>query len=312
MPIRQAAAVIGSIALGLLAALLFAAAGALQHSVTRRAAVAGPARTGWVPVVGLVGRLLRSPVWLGGLACNVLGFAAHATALHLGSITIVQALLAVQLMFALPLAAARTGSAPLARDWLGTLAVCAGIAALVGVRGDVPQTTERGAAAAWLAVAALALMTALIAAARLRHRHPPTRTALIGVAAGTGFSVTAAFTVIVTDDLARRGPMATLLHWPVLCLALSGLVAAVLVQEAFASGSFPVALAPVVLRGTGSNRLAWLAAGSSAGGQDGRLVRGKSDARGAPAGGAVAHGIHSSEDAARGGHFRRGAAARPG
>lgn len=244
----DAAAVIGSIALGLLAALFFAAAGALQHSVTRRVALASAAAdTGLLPVLGLVGRLLRSPIWLCGLACNVLGFGAHATALHLGSITIVQALLAVQLMLALPFATFRTGSYPLARDWLGTLAVCAGIATLVGVRGSVPQTVERGAAAPLMALAAVVLMAALVMVARSVRHHAPTRTALVGVAAGTGFSVTAAFTVIVTDDLSRRGPWATLLHWPIVCLALSGLVAALLVQQAFASGSFPTALTAMTI-----------------------------------------------------------------
>ncbi|MBB5873200.1 drug/metabolite transporter (DMT)-like permease [Allocatelliglobosispora scoriae] len=235
---------IASIALGLLAALLFATAGALQHSVTRRVALARPPGhgAGWLPVLGLLGRVLRSPVWLAGLACNVLGFAAHATALHLGSITIVQALLAVQLMFALPLATARTGSAPLARDWIGTICVCAGIGALVATRGSVPQTVERATAAPVLALAAVLLMTGLVAVARTR-RHSPTRTALVGVAAGTGFSVTAAFTVIVTDDLARG----MLLHWPLACLGLAGLIAALLVQEAFASGSFPTALTAMTI-----------------------------------------------------------------
>ncbi|MEU7819293.1 DMT family transporter [Catellatospora sp. NPDC049133] len=227
--------------LGLLAAALFAAAAALQHRVTRAVAQArGDTDGHWLPVLGTVARLLRSPVWLAGLGCNVLGFAAHASALHTGSIAIVQALLAVQLMFALPMAYTRTGRPPAARDWLGTAAVCAGLAVLVLARGGVAQTVRREPLPAVL-LAAIVLVAVLLTVARSRPGRTA-RTALTGVAAGTGFSTTAVLTVVVADQLATRGPLTAALDWPLYALALSGLVAAVLAQEAFGSGSLPAAL----------------------------------------------------------------------
>ncbi|WP_186315691.1 DMT family transporter [Catellatospora sichuanensis] len=227
--------------LGLLAAALFAAAAALQHRVTRTVAQArGDTAGHWLPVLGTVARLLRSPVWLAGLGCNVLGFAAHASALHTGSIAIVQALLAVQLMFALPMSYTRTGRPPAARDWLGTAAVCAGLAVLVLTRGGVAQTVRREPLPAVL-LAAIVLIGVLLTVARSRLGRTA-RTALTGVAAGTGFSTTAVLTVVVADQLAVRGPVTTALDWPVYALGLSGLVAAVLAQEAFGSGSLPAAL----------------------------------------------------------------------
>jgi drug/metabolite transporter (DMT)-like permease len=228
------------IALALLSALWFAAAGALQHSATRSIALERGAVHGWLPVLGLLRRILASRVWWIGLALNGLGFLFHSAALHLGSITVVQALLSVQLMFALPFATARTRTLPLARDWIGTAAVCLGIVTLVAARGPVPQTLERqGLVPLFTAVAALA-MAALLAAARLWHRTA--RTALVGVAAGVGFSVTATFIIIVADQIVHSGPLGALSHWHVYALAASGLVAAVIAQDAFASGSFPAAL----------------------------------------------------------------------
>lgn len=253
------------IALALLAALLFAAAGALQHFVTRSVALATAsqavpaetphahtstarvARSGWLPVLALLSRLLRSRIWLYGLACNVLGFVVHASALHLGSIIVVQALLAVQLLFALPFATIRLGRAPLARDWLGTLAICTGLITLLLLRGAVPQTVERRGWVPIVATTALLLVAALMATARTARLADQTRTALVAVAAGIGFSVTAVFTVVVTDELARQGFWGTMLDWPVYCLALSGLIAALLVQDAFTSGSFPTALTAMTI-----------------------------------------------------------------
>ncbi|GAA1644825.1 DMT family transporter [Catellatospora bangladeshensis] len=232
---------ITSTLLGLLAAALFAVAAALQHRVTRAVAHArGDAPGRLLPVLGIVRRLLGSPVWLAGFCCNVLGFTAHAAALHTGAIGIVQALLAVQLMFALPMAYARTGRPPSARDWAGTAAVCVGLAVLVLARGGVAQTVRRGPLPAVL-VAAVVLIAVLLLLARSRSGQG-VRTALAGGAAGAGFSTTAVLTVVVADQLAARGPVSVALDWPVYALALSGLVAAVLAQEAYASGGLPTAL----------------------------------------------------------------------
>ncbi|MFC7758494.1 hypothetical protein ACFQY4_11235 [Catellatospora bangladeshensis] len=176
---------ITSTLLGLLAAALFAVAAALQHRVTRAVAHArGDAPGRLLPVLGIVRRLLGSPVWLAGFCCNVLGFTAHAAALHTGAIGIVQALLAVQLMFALPMAYARTGRPPSARDWAGTAAVCVGLAVLVLARGGVAQTVRRGPLPAVL-VAAVVLIAVLLLLARSRSGQG-VRTALAGARRAPG------------------------------------------------------------------------------------------------------------------------------
>lgn len=235
---------LASIVLALVSALCFAAAGALQHRTTRALAlsVTMPARRSrrWLPVLGLLLPMSRERIWWCGFACNVLGFAFHAVALHLGSITIVQALLCVQLMFALPFATARNRSLPLTRDWIGTSAVCLGIITLIAARGTVPQTGERDQLLPAVALAAVLIMVCLVALARLTRDTG--RTALVGTGAGVGFSLTAVLTIVVADDLVQSGFAPLLASWHLYALALSGLLAAILVQDAFASGSFPAAL----------------------------------------------------------------------
>jgi hypothetical protein len=232
------------IILALLSALWFAAAGALRHSATRSIALRTPDAPSWLPVLGLPRQMFTHRTWWIGLSCNVLGFLFHSAAPHLGSITIVQALLSVQLMFAVPFATARSRGLPLARDWIGSAAVCLGLVTLIAARGPVPQTMHRVHLLPLFAATAVLTMAALVVAARLVRRSA--RTALIGAAAGTGFSVTAAFIVIVivivADQTVHGGPQAVFGHWHVYALAASGLVAAVLAQDAFASGSFPAAL----------------------------------------------------------------------
>lgn len=231
-----------SLALATAAAAVFAAAAAMQHAVTRSAAVATASRGGAdpLPVLRLGARLLGSPLWLAGLAANVLGFVLHAGALRTGDLSVVQAVLVLQLLFALPLSTVRTRGHLLGRDWYGTAIVCAGIGVLVVARAGRSQSVAPHAAAAVGALGGLGMVLLVVAARLTRHRA--VRTALMGVAAGTGFSLTATFVVLISRQIQDRGLPAALFGWPSVAILLSGLTAAVLVQEAYASGSFPAAL----------------------------------------------------------------------
>jgi hypothetical protein len=129
----------------------------------------------------------------------------------------------------------------LPRDWIGTLSVCSGVILLITVRGHVPQTLERREYAPVVASVAAGVVAVVVAVAWTTRRYPQIRTALVGTAAGVCFSVTAQFIVIATNDLAQGG-VPGLVDWPIVGMASSGLVAAVLVQDAFSTGAFPTAL----------------------------------------------------------------------
>ena len=129
-----------SVLLAVFAAVAFAFAAVIQQTQARSMARGEQTKAPrWLPVFGVIRPLLRDPRWLAGVVVNVLGFAAQALALHIGSIAVVQAVLVLQLLFALLISASRRSLRPSARDWTGAAAVCAGIATLVALRGGVGQ-----------------------------------------------------------------------------------------------------------------------------------------------------------------------------
>jgi drug/metabolite transporter (DMT)-like permease len=250
---------IASVALAVVAALIFAISTVLQqhaarstslHLATQRLATERPGtqrvRRAWLPVLGMLGRLMRNPGWLVGWLLNVLGFIAHAVALHLGSITVVQAILVVQLMLALMLTAMTRSLRPTRRDWFATAAVCVGVATLVLLRGEVPQIPAPRVSDATFLGLALGFIATILVVARRIGRFAQTRTALVAVGAGTSFCITAVFVVVVGDEIASGGPLGAL-GWPLLCLIGSAIMGSLLVQDSFASGSLPTALTAMTI-----------------------------------------------------------------
>ncbi|MFC4038620.1 DMT family transporter [Dactylosporangium siamense] len=231
-------AVVGSLA----AALLFAVSAALQQRAAgdalRSAPVEAQRRRRWLPVVAVFGRLVRDRRWLLGWAVNVAGFGLHAVALHFGSITVVQALLLAQLMFAQLLLRRRPGW----QDWAGTLTVSGGLGLLLLVRRTVPADPQRVHVPLAVFVVAAGIV-GLLGLARVVPRSLGwLRGAVVGGAAGMCFSLTAVFVVLAGADLARGGVAALATDWVLAGLAASTVAGTVLVQDAFAAGPLPIVL----------------------------------------------------------------------
>lgn len=224
-----------SFVFALFAALLFALSASLQQASARTTALAAPhAPSAVAAAVTFFRNLLRQPLWLGGLAVNVAGFCVHAVALRLGPIPVVQALLVMQLLFALPLAAWRRRIKLLRTDWIGTALVCAGLIVLVTrhlSHGDVRRPSLP------YGLVAIGVIIALLVAigAQIPKRRTQSRSALLGAAAGCCSATTAVLVVVATHDLPR-------LSWPLPAIVVSAALSGVVAQAAFASGSLPTAL----------------------------------------------------------------------
>jgi hypothetical protein len=214
----------------------------LGESAPSRAKVTVGARVrSWLPVLGLLGELMRHPAWLMGWLLNAIGFSAHVGALHLGAIGVVQAILVAQLPFALLVRAVWRGVRPTARDWFSIACVTAGLVLLVGLRGEEPQHPAVRSHVVVFLCAGVAFVITMLAAARKIHNRPQLRTVLAAAGAGTCFSMTAVLVVVVTGDIAHSG-LSGLLDWPTVCVAASSILGTLMVQESFASGSLPTAL----------------------------------------------------------------------
>ncbi|HET9876365.1 MAG TPA: DMT family transporter [Mycobacterium sp.] len=229
-----------AIALGLTASFFFALAGYLQQRAAR-----ATERRGQTVISGLgslMARLVTSRVWLIGWCVNLAGFVAQAVALHLGSIAIVQPMLATQLLFALPMSCLELRRWPTVRDWAAGVAICGGLVLFLISLGSAPMggRPDRFQILIAAAVILAAIVLLLVSARRLT---PELLNVLAAGAAGLCFSMTAVFIALTGDDLANHGIGYTATDWVGYGLAGSTLLGLVLEQAAFANGPLPWAIA---------------------------------------------------------------------
>lgn len=237
------------VGLGLSAAFLLALSASLQQYAARRASrsAAGPVTPprGLVkalPLLRVFRRLIRSPMWALGQVTNVLGVLVQGAALHLGSIAVVQPLIATQLLFALPLGARRSRRRLRPGDWLSAAAIVGAIVLFLAVRGTAPlggRADRPRIVLAGLCILTLAGVIVTVAAGR----RPRVYATLLAVAGGMCSAMSAVLIKLTAEDLVHRGVARTAVDWPGYALALSTLCALLLGQQAFASGSLAAAVA---------------------------------------------------------------------
>jgi drug/metabolite transporter (DMT)-like permease len=215
-------------------ALMYAFASVLQQ----RGAAAQPADQALR--LSLLARLLRNPVWVLGLGCDVLGYLLQFIALGHGPLVVVQPLLICGLLFALPLGAAWAGRKLTSRDWVAALMVCAGLAVFLTVAG--PQSGHNDVRpAVWILLLATSGGAVLALIALSTGRPAWQRAVLLSAAAGVVYGVTAALTK-TSSHLLDRGIIPLLAHWQPYALLVAGIGGMVIAQSAFQAGSLDASL----------------------------------------------------------------------
>ena len=221
------------IAFALAAALLFALGTVLQQ----RAGLEEPA-TG--SSSGLLLQMARRPVWLAGIAADALGFGCQAAALGFGRLAVVQPLLVTSVVFALPLGARLTGQRVRRIDVGAALLVTAALVAFLTI-ADPSGGRDDAPLGEWL-VAGGACVAACVPLCLLGQRGPaPRRAALLGIATGILFALSAALTKAVVDEL-DDGVLTIFTTWHLYALGAVGYASMTLNQLALNTG----ALAPAV------------------------------------------------------------------
>jgi hypothetical protein len=199
-----------------------------------------------VPVIRLTRRLTQSRWWLAGTAANVCGTLIQATALHVGSVAIVQLALVTQLMFALPLESVWDRKWPRIWDWLSSLAICAGLALFFAVPGTAPsEGTADRSRVALAAVVAVMLVGVLVTSATGRPALP--HATLVAASAGVCFATSAVLIKVTIADIRDHGVPATATDWVGYGLAVAAICGFILEQEAFAAGSLTAAVAATTI-----------------------------------------------------------------
>jgi drug/metabolite transporter (DMT)-like permease len=232
----------------ILFALLAALSNAVNEATQHVASTAAPSRSsGWQLVV----YLFRNPLWLLGWAALIAAFLFQALALSQGQISVVQPLLATELVFMLLLRQVWIHQSIRPITWAAATVTCVGLAVFIAAGqpgGGEPTPTSGHWFAAGLACCAAAAVLTVLA----RWGSPSLRAALYGSASAVMWALVATFIKATTDTLTEFGVAGMFAHWPVYALAAGSVAALFLMQAALhvgplrASQPFLVIIDPIV------------------------------------------------------------------
>ena len=236
------------VVLALISALLFALGTVLQQTAGVDAPVSATSS-------GLLVRMARHPLWLAGIASDTVGFIAQAAALRLGQLAVVQPLLVLSVVFALPLGARlsdqRVGRREAAAAALVVVALV-GFLVIAKPSGGRSEVSLSKWFVAGIACAAVCAPLWLLG----RYGPAPRRAALLGAAAGVLFALSAALTKSVVDEL-HLGVVHVIASWEPYALAGVGYVSMTLNQLALNTRALAATIAssttldPIVSVGLG-------------------------------------------------------------
>jgi drug/metabolite transporter (DMT)-like permease len=227
-------------ALAVLAACANATSSVLQRKANRQ--VPRKQNLSWK----LIRSLLHEPVWFGGILAITAGFLLQATALGTGQLAVVEPILVLELPGALILGSRVFHSHLGWREWGPAGVMTAGLAGLLYC---LSPSSGHSAGVRWYAWIIgiginLAVVGVLVAVARRTPAgggdsggggHSARRPALLGVAAGAAFGLTAALMKGMTETFAG-GFGALFTSWQLYAMIAAGVGGMFLVQSAMNAG----------------------------------------------------------------------------
>jgi drug/metabolite transporter (DMT)-like permease len=196
---------------------------------------------------GLLLVLVRHPVWLAGVTVMVAGQVLGATALGMGSLVVVEPVLATNVLFALPLGAAASRRRLQRADWVGAVSVVLGLALLLGV-GAPRESVDPGDVATPTLVLAASVLTVVVAGLVLASVRltPRTKAVLLATAAGTVFGLQDFLTqrTLLLLDAGVGAMLSSWRPWTLVAVAVVGLT---LSQNAFGAADLSASLPALTL-----------------------------------------------------------------
>ena len=217
-------------------ALLAALSNAVNEATQHIASTAAPSRSsGWRLVV----YLFRNPLWLFGWVALAGAFVFQAFALHDGLISIVQPLLATELVFMLALRRFWIHQSIRPITWGAAALACGGLTVFI-VAGQPGGGQPTPTGHHWLSAGVACCAGAGVLAVLARWGSPGMRAALYASAAAVMWALVATFIKATTDTLTEFGVGGMFTRWPVYALAAGSVVALFLQQAALHVGPLRV------------------------------------------------------------------------
>ncbi|KUO14919.1 hypothetical protein AQJ91_44375 [Streptomyces dysideae] len=185
--------------------------------------------------------LVKVPRWLGGIGLMAVGMALGAMALGQGEISLVEPLLATNLLFALALSRRQTKQ-PLGRQgWAGLALLAGGVTAFIVAGEPRGGTPVADPLRPWLIIGAM-LGLALLLTTYAKRSRLSSGPVLLALAAGLLYGVQDALTRVSGQRFAEGGLMEVLTGWQPYAVLVLGVTGLILVQSAFETASLRMSL----------------------------------------------------------------------
>ena len=227
------------VALAVPAAMLAAGSFAVSAVLQQRAAREAPDEESIS--LRLILDLARQKTWLAGVVCVVVAYGLQAFAFAEAPIALVEPLVGLELVIALPLAARWRSKRLGVREWTGALFVVLGVGGFLAVSNPAGGNPEPSLVK-WAVVVAPVALAVVLAVGLARMPKGPARAAMLAVGAGLTFALTALVTQSLVRLLGTDGISTAVVSWQFYALLVIGPLGFVIGQNAYQAGPLAVSL----------------------------------------------------------------------
>ena len=228
-----------AVPLALASAGCFAAGIAVQHQEAQATSRAD------LNHAQLIGVLVQRPLWLLSNVALVIGAALQTAALAVGSLVVVQPILVMGLLFAMPISARLHRRRVTARQWTWAVVTVGGLAAFLALVGEAQGRSRPHLDHSGVTLGCMAIV-GLTAAGAALWPGPRAKAALYGVSSGAAAGLAAAALKACTGLLRDHGVGVLASPYPY-AAAVTGILALVLSQAAYRTGPLSASVPALTL-----------------------------------------------------------------
>ncbi len=220
-----------SYALAFLASLVNATGNVLNRKAARDEPIQAAFR------LQLIRDLLHKKVWLAAVGLMIISFALASAALGTGQLASVQLVVVLELPMTIIGGALVFRSRLSVRECVAIAAMTGGVLGLLVLLHPRPGPPATIGPSLWILASAanIAAVVLLFMAARA-HPRPATRAALLGIATGLCYGLTAAFTKGMADQFNAGGIAGVFSSWQLYACMTTGALSAWLLENAYQAG----------------------------------------------------------------------------